>query len=113
MWTFIDSFNTREQAIATWLFAFLLWILFRKDTRSSILGVVKAFFHKKILRVVLAMLVYTALTTIFFGKIGLWDISLTKDTTFWIVGTALVLLMNTNKATQNASFFKETAIKAL
>lgn len=113
LWTFIDTFNNREKAIVAWLLLFLVWVLLKKNTRASILGVIKVFFYKKIISVFLGMLVYTALIVVLFYKIGLWDVSLIKDTAFWILGSAFVLLINTNKATQNVSFFKEVVINAL
>ena len=75
------------------------------------MGVIKAFFNKKIFSVVLGMLVYTSLIVMLLLKIGLWDSFLIKDTIFWILGTAFVLLMNTNKATENISFFSYKGYK--
>jgi len=112
LWAFFESFNNRERAIVVWLLLFSLWILFRKDTRVAVFNVLKVFFDKKIISIVLGMILYTSLIVFSLYKLELWDAFLLKDTIFWVIGTALVLLFNTNKATQNVSFFKETVFKA-
>lgn len=112
LWAFFESFNNREKAIVVWLLLFFVWILFRKDTRIAVFNVLKVFFDKKIISIVLGMLLYTLLIVFSLYKLGIWDTFLLKDTVFWIIGTALVLLFSTNKATQNVSFFKKTVINA-
>ncbi|MFA5933423.1 MAG: hypothetical protein WC826_05150 [Microgenomates group bacterium] len=112
LWAFFESFNNRERAIVVWLLLFSLWILFRKDTRVAVFNVLKAFFDKKIISIVLGMLLYTSLIVFSLYKLRLWNAFLLKDTIFWVIGTALVLLFNTNKAMQNASFFKDTVLNA-
>ena len=112
LWAVFESFNNRERAIVVWLLLFSLWILFRKDTRAAVFNVLKVFFDKKIISIVLGMILYTSLIVFSLYKLGLWNAFLLKDTIFWVIGTALVLLFNMNKATQNVSFFKETVFKA-
>lgn len=77
------------------------------------MGVVKAFSHKKILSVIIATILYTGLVVFILSKTGIWEILLIKDTIFWLVGTAFVLLMNVNKATQDNGFFKKILIDNL
>lgn len=112
IWAFFESFNNRERAIVVWLLLFSLWMLLRKNTRVAVFNVLRAFLDKKIISIVLGMLLYTSLIVFSLHKLGLWNAFLLKDTAFWIIGTALVLLFNTNKATQNVSFFKETVLNA-
>ncbi len=69
-------------------------------------GVLKAIFQKKIIAVFVAMFIYIALLLLLFYKIQIWDISLTKDIVFWIFCSAVVLLMDVNKATQDDHYFK-------
>jgi len=112
LWTFFESFNNREKAIAVWLLLFFVWIFFRKDTRTAVFNVLKVFFDKKIISIVLGMLLYTLLIVFSLNKFGLWDAFLLKDTIFWVIGTALVLLFSTDKATQDIAFFKVTVFNA-
>jgi len=77
------------------------------------LGVLKAFFQKKIITVFLAMFVYIFFIILLFSKLQIWNASLTKDTGFWILGSAFVLLMNVNNATQDDHHFKKILIDNL
>jgi len=110
---YIDTFNNREKAIIVWLVIFLVWALLQKNVRSSFLGVLKALFQKKILTVLVAMLLYVGLVVFIFYKIQFWDVFLVKDTVFWILGVAFILLMNANKATQDKHYFRKILLDNL
>lgn len=110
---YLGLFNARETAIIIWLLVFLAWAISQKKIRDSLFGVGKAFLHKKILSLIIATILYAGLIVFVLSKIGIWQTSLIKDTTFWLVGTAFVLLMNANKATQDNGFFKKILIDNL
>jgi len=110
---FINTLNGREKAVIVWFLIFLFWALSQKNIRTSMLGVLKAFFQKKIITVFLAMFVYIFFIILLFSKLQIWNASLTKDTGFWILGSAFVLLMNVNNATQDDHHFKKILIDNL
>lgn len=110
---FINTLNGREKAVIVWLLIFLSWALSQKNIRTSMLGVLKALFQKKIIVVFIAMFFYVFLILLLFSKIQIWDVSLTKDIIFWIFGSALVLLMNVNKATQDEHYFRKILLDSL
>lgn len=110
---YIDLFNTREKAVIVWLIIFLVWALSRENIRNSFLVFLKTLFQQKILLVIIALLLYTGLIVLIFSKVGIWEVALIKNTTFWLVGTAFVLLMNADKATQDKGFFKKILIDNL
>lgn len=110
---YTDLFNTREKAIIIWLLIFLVLALSQKNIRISLWSFIKFFFQRKILVLIMAMLLYTGLTVFFLSKIGIWEVSLIKDTIFWIFGSAFVLLMNSNKATQDEHHFKKIILDNL
>lgn len=110
---YFGLFNTREIAIIIWLLIFLAWAMSQKKIRDSIFGVGKAFLRKKVLSVIIATILNAGLIVFILSKIGIWQTSLIKDTLFWLVGTAFVLLMNANKATQDNGFFKKILIDNL
>lgn len=103
--TFFQQFNTREIAIILWLLVLTIWILSQEKIRQSFSGVLKSLFQIKILSVIIAAIVYTGFTVLVLVKIGIWDFSLLKDTIYWFLAVAFVLLMNTNKANQEKGFF--------
>lgn len=102
-----NTLNGREKAVLVWLLIFLCWALSQKNIRKSLGGVLKSFFQAKILSVFVAMFAYIFLILWLFYSVQIWSFELTKDVVFWIFGSAVVLLMNTNKATQDDNYFKK------
>lgn len=110
---FINTLNNREKAVIVWLLIFLFWALSQENIRTSMLGVFKALFQKKIITVFLAMLVYVFFIILLFSKLQIWNILLIKDTVFWVLGSAFVLLMNVNNATHDDHHFKNILLDNL
>lgn len=104
---FINTLNGREKAVLAWFFFFLCWALSQKNIRKSLVDVLKSFFQVKIFSVFVAMFAYIFLILWLFYNVQIWNFELTKDIVFWIFGSAIVLLMNTNKATQDDNYFRK------
>lgn len=101
----LQQFNTREIAVICWLFVFILWAFFQENIRKSFFGVLKSLFQIKILSVIIAAIIYTGFTVLLLSKIGIWEWTLLKDTVYWFIAVAFVLLINANKANQEKGFF--------
>ena len=101
----LQQFNTREIAIICWLFVLILWAFSQKNIRNSLFGVLKSLFQIKILSVIIVAIIYTGLTVLLLAKIGVWEWILLKDTIYWFIAVAFVLMMNTNKVNQEKGFF--------
>jgi hypothetical protein len=97
---YVDLFNNREEALVIWLVILFILLLSFKSTRKSLHGVLKAVLNKKILTVLIAMVVYVGLVVFLLYELNFWDAFLTKDTIFWFVGVALILLFSVDKATE-------------
>ena len=101
-----QQFNTREIAIIIWLLVVIVVAVFLiKDIRKTLIDILKNFFHKKIFLVIISSILYTGLVVFILYKIKIWDWSFLKDTIYWFTAVAFVLLINTNKATQDKRFF--------
>lgn len=109
----MDIFGNREKAILIYLALFFVWVLSKKDIRSSLINLLRVFFQIKILIVTLAMLLYVGSVVFLFYQIKLWDLFLIKDTIYWAIGGAFVLLLNTNEALQDENFFKKLLVDNL
>lgn len=103
----MEIFNNREIAIIIWLPVFALWMVAKTDIRNSFGGLVKQFFHYKILIPYLLAVSYTFIGVYILFKIGAWKTEQFKDTILWSVFTILSILLNINKARQNKEFFKD------
>lgn len=105
---FLVALNNREKAVAIWLFVFLIWVLTKKEVRSSVLDVLKSIFLTKLSIIFLTSFIYIFSTIFLLYKIKFWDPSLIKDTLIWIFSSGLILLINVNKATGDTGFFKNS-----
>lgn len=101
---FLNLLTTREQAVIIWTAIFLIFALLQENLRKAIFGVLKVFFQRKIFIPFSAMLLYIALVVHLLSQIQLWNVFLLKETIFWVFGTALVLFMNLNKASEDGYF---------
>lgn len=101
-----DIFSTRELSLLIWLLVGLTAMMFGKDLRKSLVGILKLLFGKQIGTILLLLTVYVTVTLFLLNKIGTWDFTLLKDTIFWFVSVALVLFFSINKA-KDTHFFKD------
>lgn len=87
-----------------------LWALSISSVRHSIPDLLKIFFGKKIIVPFVVMLLYIFLMVIIFKEVGFWDISATKDTILWTMGTAFATFFNLNKVAGDENHFKNAIL---
>lgn len=102
----INTLNSRELAGLIWLVVIGAWVLPQKKPRESGLRMLKVLFSNKLLIMNISMCLYVTLLVLFLYKINFWSFVFLKDTIFWVLGAAFVLLMDSNKANQADNFFK-------
>ncbi len=100
--------SNREKAVIIWVFLFFIWALLKQDFRQSLLNLLKTFFKKKIIGVVLLMAFYVSTFIYLLKEIGFWDKSLIKESVIWFFGTGFIMLMNSNEATHDIGYFKKS-----
>lgn len=84
-----DIFTTRETAIIIWTAIIIIYALFRKQLRASILGVIKSALKIKLLEYFFSYLFYISLFVYAFYYLKWWDISNLKDTVIWFIFSGL------------------------
>ena len=91
MWP--DFLNSREDAIVLWAVALLGFVLYKnpREVSASILAVVRAALHPKLLLLFGSALVYSAAVVYVAAELGLWHTPALKVTVYWLLGTAIVL----------------------
>jgi len=107
---FVDTFNNRELATFVWVLIVTVAFSFSSQTRSSFVIVIKTLFQKYVLMPFLLMFSYVSLQVFILYKAMLWDFSLLKDTIYWILGVALLQLVNINQASKNSLYFKSLVL---
>ena len=114
--TFIkDFFTTREWASITLIALFILFSARTKKVRGSIFGVVKAFFHWKILLPIICAQIYISIFAYALYKYGLWNTTILRETIFFLLYTSISLIFKYNSNSQRIASVKgivEDTIKA-
>lgn len=107
-----DVINNREFATLFWISILLVLLFFVKSFRGFLIQTSKIITSKNILILLILFLTYVCTTILVLNKIGFWEISLIKDTIFWLFGVAFVLLFSSVKA-NDTRYFKKIAFDCI
>lgn len=80
-----DIFNNRELAIGIWFVVLFLMCVFIKDIRRTLPQLFKALLNWKLIVWFSAIIFYNGSIIYLMRKIGIWDISLLKNSILWIL----------------------------
>lgn len=112
----MDQLNTREIASIAWGTAFLIAVVFyslkNARLRSSLIGVIKSFFHIKIITSILLITIYLILILSLLYQLQIWDFSQLKNTFFWYITFAIGTLFNINYIKENSKTFFVKTLKS-
>jgi len=111
--TLFDIFNNREIATFIWLVVIIVVLLLRRDIRKPIIEIIKLLSSKQMIMVILLMVIYIGLEVLILYKVGFWDVGLTKETIYWIIGSAFILLVNFRDAFKDSVYIKRTVFSSL
>ena len=111
--TLFDIFNNREIATFIWLVVIMVVLLFKRNIRNSILEIIRLLFSKQIVIIILLMVIYIGLEVLILYKVGFWDVNVTKETIYWIIGSAFILLVNFRDAFKDSIYIKRTIFSSL
>ncbi len=106
-----DFFNNREIAIILWFIIFVTFICFNKDVRESIKNVMTTLFCKKFVIFYLIFLGYFISIIYLLFKIEFWNISLLKDTLFWVLFVQFPIFGKAIENGKDGSFFSNLILK--
>lgn len=111
----IEFFTTREWASITLIALFVLYSAKSRRVRNSMIGVIKAFFHWKILVPIICAQVYLSVFAFVLYKNGLWDTTILRETIFFLFYTSISLMLRYNSKSERIASLKgivEDTIKA-
>ncbi|TXE06410.1 hypothetical protein [Algoriphagus aquimarinus] len=106
-------FSNRELAAIIWIFLSILGLQFNRKTRILSGNVVKAFFASRILFVIFLALLYSSLIVFLLHQLNFWDFSLLKDSIYWFIGSAVLIIISLTKANKERDFFKNLLRESL
>jgi hypothetical protein len=104
--------DNRETATLIWLLVLSAGVASRKNLRASVGGVFRIAMHPKVLLPIALMCGYVGMEVWIGAKLSLWQADLTKPTMIWLAVTALVMLVNFAKASEEPLFYRRTAMQA-
>lgn len=111
----IEFFTTREWASITLIILFVLLSAKAKSVRESIIGVVKGFFHWKMLLPIICAQIYLSIFAYALYKYGLWNTTILRETIFFLFYTSIALILKYNNNDERISSIKgivEDTVKA-
>jgi len=111
----IEFFTTREWASITLIILFVLLSAKAKSVREGIIGVVKAFFHWKILLPIICAQIYLSIFAYTLYKYGLWNTTILRETIFFLFYTSIALILKYNNNDDRITSIKgiiEDTVKA-
>ena len=101
----MNIFNNREIATGFLIIVILIFILLK--IRISLKGLLKSFFHYKILIPVFLMFLYASVIIYILFLINFWDFYLLKDTVIWVFFTGLLIFFKYSTLDTYENFFKK------
>lgn len=108
----MDSiFNNREIATGVWLVALIAFAACFKVVRTSFAPIPKAVLP--ILLPLILSFIPTTLVVWLLAYLNLWDLSVLKETIYWVIGTGIIMFGKFNSVKDLKSLYKQTAKETL
>lgn len=102
-----EFFNNREIAIGIWVIIGLAVILPTKPARQFIKTAIPILFCKKFVIFYIVFLSFLGLVLFALNWVGLWDLTLLKDTVFWVLFVELPLFAKAIEKADGGRFFSK------
>ncbi|AHB42016.1 hypothetical protein RAAC3_TM7C00001G0150 [Candidatus Saccharibacteria bacterium RAAC3_TM7_1] len=106
-------FNSREIAVGLWLAVLIIFVASKKAVRSSFGAVLKTFFTPKIIIPLLLSFTPSVLVVWLLAYLNLWDLSVLKETIYWVIGTGIIMFGKFDGVKDLKSLYRQTAKETL
>jgi hypothetical protein len=104
------NLSNRDMAFLIWLAVLAAFVVARRDTRASLVEILRAF-RGKIAVLLAAYATYVTTVVLIAGQLGFWNIGILKDTLAWFIVPGLVLLFGFSKAYQGRRYYGRTLLR--
>jgi hypothetical protein len=98
--------DNREKAVLIWTLVLVVFVLWKKELRSSLAAVLKALAARPLLVLLLGAMLYVASLVLLAALVGVWTLPLLGVTVFWCFGPAAVMFFNSSKAARDRNYFR-------
>jgi hypothetical protein len=104
--------NNRELATLLWIAILVVFILFKQNTRSALVKVLKTASQPKLATVWTVYIAWILVFVILMDWVGFWRTELAKDTFVWMVTGGIAVLTQVTEATK-AGYFRRAVLRVL
>lgn len=104
--------SNRDVAFLIWLAVLAAFVLGRRDTRASVVGVLRGL-RDKLAVLFRAFAVYIAAVVLVAQSLGAWNSGLLKDTIAWFLAPGLVLLFGFTNAYEGRGYYGRTLLRVM
>lgn len=102
----MGNLSSRELAAVIWGTILLIYVITKKETRSSFYNVIKIFFGKKLRVIWIVYFLYVLGITFLFSLLSFWKIIFMKDVIFWVMFYGLIYYMNAVSKEADETYIK-------
>jgi hypothetical protein len=97
--------DDKEFAYLWWLIIILSILLVSKPLRNSFKEILRAFFQRKILIVLMSSIIYTFLIVTVLAEFNLWNLTLLKETILWFLFSATLMIFKSVSISNRRNYF--------
>lgn len=108
----LTGLTNRDIALLAWLCVVVVFLLWKPDTRKSLIGVARAFWGK-VAVLFLAYAVCIASIVAIAYAVDAWNTSLLRETVAWFLVPGVVLLFGFSKAYEERAFYVRTFLRVI
>jgi hypothetical protein len=108
----LTGLTNRDIALLVWLGVVAIFLVWKRDTRESLIGVARAFWGK-VAVLFLAYAVYVTLVVAIAYAVGAWNTGILKETVAWFLVPGVVLLFGFSKAYEERAFYFRTLLRVI
>lgn len=112
----MEILSTREWAILIWILIVISYLVFSPKAEGigePFKGLLKTFFVRPIVSVILLMTIYVASVIYIYSQVGLWEWHQLKNTLIWYFGVASMSLLKMNSVKDTPNYLKDTVINSI
>ncbi len=106
------TFNNREIAVGIWMIVVFVYLIITIG-KQPFTTLLKAVLVKQISILMVVMFLYISSLISIFSRIGIWNVADLKDTLYWSLGVALVMLINLNQIAQTEGYIKKIILDTI
>lgn len=105
--------SNRDIAVIAWMAVFGIWALTRRNIRRTVQNTALCFLTPVAVVPTCLVSLWVVAEIALGHRVGLWRVSLTKDTIVWFLTSATLICWHSNRTTKDYHFFRRMVLTAI